>query len=159
MSNPTAQPASDASAAKPTSSGRSLGMKLKIAGFILGVVAAEWVVAYLYLPSAAPAAAPAAPAPHEGEHGEHGEHASEHADAGKSHEAGGGHGTAAPKSSGRGVQQEVDLGEFTVTAYQPVSSSTLFISFHLYGMLWTSTATSWPSGSTTTSTRSAIISS
>ena len=29
--------------------------------------------------------------------------------------------------------QEVDLGEFQVTAYQPVSSSTLFISFHLYG--------------------------
>ena len=44
-------------------------------------------------------------------------------------------GTGRPrrKSSGRGVQQEVDLGEFTVTAYQPVSSSTLFISFHLYG--------------------------
>ena len=30
-------------------------------------------------------------------------------------------------------RQEADLGEFTVTAYQPVSSSTLFISFHLYG--------------------------
>jgi hypothetical protein len=131
MSNPAAPGAPEASATKPTSSGRSLSMKLKIAGFILGVVAAEWVVAYFYLPSAAPAAAtPAAPpAGHEGDQ------AAEPADAGKSHEASN-HGSAhggGSKSAGRGVQQEVDLGEFTVTAYQPVSSSTLFISFHLYG--------------------------
>ncbi len=151
MSNPTAQPAADASAAKPAGGGRSLGTKLKIAGFILGVVTAEWVVAYLYLPSSAPAAAPAAPAAHEGEHGEH---ASEHADAGK-HESGGHGAASAAKSAPRGVQQEVDLGEFTVTAYQPVSSSTLFISFHLYGSVSTSMATSWPSGWKTTSIRSA----
>ena len=133
MSNQPAQPAPEAAAAKTASGGRGLGMKLKIAGFILGVVAIEWVVAYLYLPSAAPAATPAAPAANEGEH------EAEPADAGKSHDShghGSSHGSgheSAPKSSGHGVQTEVDLGEFTVTAYQPVSSSTLFISFHLYG--------------------------
>ena len=39
----------------------------------------------------------------------------------------------AGSTKSHGSTQEVDLGEFTVTAYQPVSSSTLFISFHLYG--------------------------
>jgi flagellar FliL protein len=32
-------------------------------------------------------------------------------------------------------QVEIDLGEYTVTAYQPVSSTTMRISFHLYGVL------------------------
>ena len=127
MSIPAAQPAPEASDTKPAPSGRALSMKLKIAGFILGVVATEWVVAYLYLPSAAPAATtPTAPSA---------AHDAEPADAGKpdessSHAAGHGGGS---KTAAHGVQQEVDLGEFTVTAYQPVSSSTLFISFHLYG--------------------------
>jgi flagellar FliL protein len=39
----------------------------------------------------------------------------------------------AGSTKSHGSMHEVDLGEFTVTAYQPVSSSTLFISFHLYG--------------------------
>jgi flagellar FliL protein len=30
-------------------------------------------------------------------------------------------------------RKEVDLGEFSVTSFQPVSSSTLSINFHLYG--------------------------
>ena len=30
-------------------------------------------------------------------------------------------------------QVEVDLGEFNVTAYQPISNTTLRIDFHLYG--------------------------
>ena len=37
-----------------------IGPKLKIAAFILGVAAVEWVVAYVYLPSVAPATPPAA---------------------------------------------------------------------------------------------------
>ncbi|HTU24072.1 MAG TPA: flagellar basal body-associated FliL family protein [Pirellulales bacterium] len=112
------------------SSGRVLGPKLKIAAFILGVAAIEWVVAYFYLPAAAPAttaqaekpAAEAAheaeaPAEHEAEHHAGAENLASHAGTTKPH----------------GSMHEVDLGEFTVTAYQPVSSSTLFISFHLYG--------------------------
>ncbi len=100
-------------------------------------MAIEWVVAYVYLPSAAPGAA--TPVPHGGDRHEHSSEA-DSADAAKQHESGdhaaGGHGAGHPegsKGSNRGMQQEADLGEFTVTAYQPVSSSTLFISFHLYG--------------------------
>lgn len=52
---------------------------------------------------------------------------------------GGGHDKAATekpaKSSSYSDQEEVDLGEFTVTGYQPVSNATLFISFHLYGTI------------------------
>lgn len=111
-----------------------IGPKLKIAAFILGVAAVEWVVAYVYLPSVAPGTPPAAekhaaeetheeeaPAEAEGDHEKHGvpEGLASHAGSTKSH----------------GSMQEVDLGEFQVTAYQPVSSSTLFISFHLYGSI------------------------
>ena len=111
-----------------------IGPKLKIAAFILGVAAVEWVVAYVYLPSVAPATPPTAEkhaseetheeeasAEDDGQHEKHGvpEALASHAGSTKSH----------------GSMQEVDLGEFQVTAYQPVSSSTLFISFHLFGSI------------------------
>jgi flagellar FliL protein len=112
------------------SSGRAVGPKLKIAAFILGVAAIEWVVAYFYLPSVAPGGSPTpekpaaeasleadTPAEPEADHHAVSEGLASHAGSTKSH----------------GSMHEVDLGEFTVTAYQPVSSSTLFISFHLYG--------------------------
>ena len=120
--------AADSSAAPNAPRTRRIGTKLKIAGFIVGVVAVEWVVAALYLPSAAPGAprtgqllgrVPGRTCPG----GNRARVARTGADT-ASH--GGG------KAVGHGTQQEVDLGEFTVTAYQPVSSSTLFISFHLY---------------------------
>lgn len=100
--------------------------KIKIAVIILVVVVVEWLVAYMYLPGtphpADPDAAAAEPAAHEESHGsDHGGH--------------GGHGKAAKETVHHGDQEEVDLGEFTVTAYQPVSNSTLFISFHLYGSI------------------------
>ena len=37
--------------------------------------------------------------------------------------------------SGLGDRLEVDLGEFSVTAYQPTSETTLRIDFHLWGMV------------------------
>jgi flagellar basal body-associated protein FliL len=129
---PTTQPAPEAGTpAPPARTGRGISTKIKIAAFIVGVVAAEWVVAYLYLPSAAPAATtPLAPAgDHETAETPAAEPAAKHEPAGH----GGGHASTAAKPTAHGVQQEADLGEFTVTAYQPVSSSTLFISFHLYG--------------------------
>jgi flagellar FliL protein len=89
-------------------------------------------VAYLYLPSAAPAATPIAATPKpeiEQEAAPAAEAPKEHEPASHSSGLSSSHGS---KSMGHGGQQEVDLGEFTVTAYQPVSSSTLFISFHLY---------------------------
>jgi hypothetical protein len=111
-------------------SGRVLGPKLKIAAFILGVAAIEWVVAYFYLPSVAPATSttadkPAAEAAHEDD-------APAEADS-DHHAVSEGLASHAGTTKSHGSTHEVDLGEFTVTAYQPVSSSTLFISFHLYG--------------------------
>ncbi len=148
MSKPsaTATPAAT-DAAKP--SGKSA--KLKIGGAILAVVLAEWIVAYMFLNNKAPAPAAA------GENAEAGAeaasdgdaHESEHASSrsashGGSHDSGHGGGHGAHGKEGKeakeavahhGDQEEVDLGEFTVTAYQPVSNSTLFISFHLYGTI------------------------
>jgi len=91
--------------------------KIKIVLFVLAVIAAECTLAYLYLPSASETAAlagaamgmrpqaEAAVAPERNE-----EHESQLAD-----------------------QVEVDLGSYTVTSFQPVSSTTLHITFHLYG--------------------------
>lgn len=102
-----------------------MSAKIKIAGIILAVVIVEWLVAYMYLPGSprpAEGEAPAAEPAHEESHGGGG-HGGGHGD----------HGKAAKETVHHGDQEEVDLGEFTVTAYQPVSNSTLFISFHLYG--------------------------
>lgn len=100
--------------------------KIKIAGIVLAVIIVEWLVAYMYLPGSSHPVDPeaAAEAAHEESHAsDHGGHGGDH----------GGHGKAAKETGHHGDQEEVDLGEFTVTAYQPVSNSTLFISFHLYG--------------------------
>jgi Flagellar basal body-associated protein FliL len=120
------------------SSGRTFGPKLKIAAFILGVAAVEWVVAYVYLPNPAPATATTSEKHSAEESHEAEEHDSHEADADKhgetsKHGMPEGLASHAGSSKTHGSMQEVDLGEFTVTAYQPVSSSTLFISFHLYG--------------------------
>jgi flagellar basal body-associated protein FliL len=128
MSKPS--PASDDGSAK---SGKSMMTKLKIGGFILAVVVVEWLVAYMYLPGAAQSGHAAddahdeSPAEHassdsHGGHGGHGGHGAAH---GKGKEGGGSH----------SEQQEVDLGEYTVTGFQPVSNTTLFVSFHLYGTI------------------------
>jgi flagellar FliL protein len=133
----TSTPSAPAEAAGATaSSGKAFGPKLKIAAFILGVAAVEWVVAYVYLPSAAPANPPT-PEKHavEEHHDEHAEEADSHeseSDTGK-HAIPDGLASHAGSTKPHGSMHEVDLGKFDVTAYQPVSSSTLFISFHLFG--------------------------
>ena len=133
-----------------------LGTKIEDRRLHPGVAAIEWVVAYFYLPSVAPATPaasekpaaesgtkPNCPAEEEASHHGVSEGLASHA------------GTAKP----HGSMQEVDLGEFTVTAYQPVSSSTLFISFHLYGSVTDSKGRNSPSGWKTTSTAFATTSS
>lgn len=132
----------------------SLVGKLKIPGVILGIVAAEWLLALLVMPSSAPAPplAPAVASAHDEippaeEADEHAESAdaapaaehghAEEASARDSHgkDTHGAHGeaaagTPAPRHSD---SDEVDLGNFTVSGFQPASNSTLFITFHLYG--------------------------
>lgn len=83
---------------------------LIVAGVVLAVTLLESAVVFLYLPSAREAAAKSAaeeklPEPEE-----------EEVDTGKE-------------------MREFDLGEFRVTAYQPMSSTTMRIDFHLFGMV------------------------
>jgi flagellar basal body-associated protein FliL len=93
--------------------------KIGIFLFVAVVIAAECGVAYLYLPSVENAAAmagaalgekpkPAAPAEPDPQKEKEAEAAEE---------------------------MEVDLGQFSVTAFQPASNNTLRIDFHLYGTL------------------------
>lgn len=111
---------SENEAPPPAASSSSLG-RIKVLAFAVLVVIAECALAFLFLPSPSDTAAMAASlqtgapsgAPHatEGEQ-EHGEHASEEAE---------------PEHL-----VEIDLGQFSVAAYQPLTNSTLRIDFHLW---------------------------
>jgi flagellar basal body-associated protein FliL len=87
--------------------------KIKILFFVALVIGTECAVVYWYLPSAAESAALAGSAVEK----------KEDAKTAIKHEA----------EKDQNSQVEVDLGEFNVTAYQPVSNTTLRIDFHLYG--------------------------
>jgi len=102
----------------PAKQGSSLLARLFVVLFLVGVVAVECLVAYLYIRSpsetaamvgVATAADPEANSP--------------------SDIAGQGAGEPLDQED----QVEVDLGEFTVTSFQPISNTTLRIDFHLYG--------------------------
>ena len=107
---PHVEPAAEIPAA-PT--GRSLLARSVVVLFVGVVIVVECLVAYLYMPSVAetagatthPAAEPKPlePEPEKAEPAEGAE------------------------------QAEVDLGEFSVTSFQPVSNTTLRIDFRLYG--------------------------
>ena len=97
--------------------GGSLLAKLKIVLFVLIVIAAECVVAYLYLPSQSEVAAMAGTTLQTDDEAdplfEPGDEVEEPEDL---------------------IEQvEVDLKSYSVTAFQPISNSTLRIDFHLWG--------------------------
>lgn len=131
----------------------SLMGKLKIPGIILGIVAVEWLMAMMVMPSSAPTP-PIAPAvanahdevtptetadehaePHEeptaaaDDHGHGKKEADDHGHGKDAH----GDAHAAKPAPRHSDSEEVDLGNFTVSGFQPASNSTLFITFHLYG--------------------------
>lgn len=140
MTKPTAAP--EAPKDEPSPKPRKLGTKLKIGGIIFAIALSEWLLAYLYFPSstqssqAADATEQAASEPEESHPEGHGSgHGGGHG-SGHGESKHGGHGaTQASHGPAIGGHQEVDLGEFTVTGYQPVSNNTLYISFHLYGTI------------------------
>jgi flagellar FliL protein len=141
MAKPTSSPTPETAASEAVTPGRSLFSRLKIVGIILGVVILEWLVAYMYLPGAVqPSKAADSEASEDAEHAgdtSHGEanKKGEHKeDKGKGKDKGHGeHGDAAQNF--HGDTEEVDLGEFSVTAFQPVSNTTLYISFRMYGTI------------------------
>ncbi len=94
--------------------------KILVGLFLMGVVLAECLIVYLFLPGEVETAALAGgSSPSE-------QNAS----------------SFPPTSEPIGLevtvpQVEVDLGEFTITSYQPISNTTLRIDFHLYGTVAT----------------------
>ena len=104
---------------QPAAGGSPLLTKLAVLVFLAAVVVGECMLVYLFLPSRAETAAMA----------------------GVKWEAGSPGGPAAVQTLSETdetiSQVEVDLGEFGVTAYQPISNTTLRIDFHLYGTVAT----------------------
>ncbi len=96
----------------------SILVTVKIAAVLLVLIVAECLVAYLYLPSAADTAAMA--------------------NAAFNGQVDGDGLMGAEEEEEELIDQvEVDLGEFSVTSFQPVSNSTLRIDFHLFGTVET----------------------
>ncbi|HVX11034.1 MAG TPA: flagellar basal body-associated FliL family protein [Pirellulales bacterium] len=132
MSATTAAPTAAPAEAAPAGQKSGWFWKVVVLGLIMAVIGAECLFAFVYVTMATDksnhtetATAPAKPAKHEGghepaaakEHGKHGEH--------------GQHGEA----SIMGEELETDMGEYSLTAFQPASSTTLLINFHLYGTI------------------------
>jgi flagellar FliL protein len=98
---------------------------VKIGAFVVVILSLECLVAFLFFPSAQTVEAKAEghyaekPDDHHAEGDDHG-HAAAHAE---SHDAHGSHAV------------EVDLEQYTVTAYQPLTNTTIRIDFHLYGVI------------------------
>ena len=106
---------SDARAASGSS---SILAKIKIVLFVVIVIAVECAAAYLYLPSTSETAAMAGAA------------------LGSGPQRDPLLGTDEEQEEAVPVDQvEVDLGEFSVSSFQPVSSTTLRIDFHLWGTI------------------------
>ena len=125
------------------SSGGSLMKIILAAGFLLMIIGAELAIAFFVFPSAEDvmAMAQAQQAAQADEHGE--EHASpaeatsHRGHGGDSHGSNGGHGSKSGHGASGGHKErlEISLGEFSVSAYQPLSNSTLRIDFELFGVV------------------------
>jgi len=89
--------------------------KMKVLLFLVGVVTIECLIAYLYLPSRSETAAMA------------------NAALGVESQSQLVQREEKPNEEELVDQLEVDLGEFSVTAFQPISNTALRIDFHLYG--------------------------
>ncbi len=95
----------------------SLPARLKVLLFVAAVIVVECLMAYLFLPNAEKSAAMASAAMEPGSQPELVDK-----------------NTVSEDDKKDMIDQiEVDLGEFSVTSYQPVSATTLRIDFHLYG--------------------------
>jgi len=103
----------------PLQRGTSLLAKLRMLLFLAGVVVVECLVAYFYLPSASETAVMADALANNGSETDSPPNLDE------------------PQDRDRKDEVEIDLGEFSVTSFKPISNSTLRIDFHLYGTVTT----------------------
>jgi flagellar basal body-associated protein FliL len=154
--------ATKAEAEQPKAAGRGSSWLLRacVLAFMLVVILGECLVAYRYLHSDSPAAstkddhkaeekhgeearAEQMPADEHGGHDKHDGHEKAKEDghdkkeeghnehgAAEDHKANGEHG-----KKGQSPQIEADLGDFSVTIFQPASNTTLRIDFHLFGAI------------------------
>jgi len=117
--------------ATPTAPKSGKLLKLIALAFVVAVIGGECLVAFFYLTSKDHGAgAHAEEHATKPAHGEQGGEPSEELDAEAyvalmEEEAGGDHGQA----------HEVDLGEFSLTVFQPSTNTTLLVDFHLYGTI------------------------
>ena len=135
---------------------------LIVAVLVLATTLAECVAAFLYLPGSAPPTVADADGLGEEEPAEHGKaedahHGAEHGKDKHKADKAGGDSKHKPNKHGDekltdgeaklmaglsrkllGDCEEMDLGEFRVTAYQPVSNTTLRLDFHIYGAVFNS---------------------
>ncbi len=107
----------EAAAEDTPSGGKSMILgKLILLTVLASIVVAECIAASFFLPTAEETAAIAGMKPSE-----------------DPEQADGVMGELAALDAEAKNQAEVDLGEFTVTAFQPISNTTMRIDFHLYG--------------------------
>ena len=111
---PTEPDATEPQESATEGSNSSLAGRLKLLLFAVGIVVVECVVAYLYIPTAS------------GDSGV----AKAQGDKAESE-----FGLAEGDKAKQEEQVEVDLGEYTVTSFQPISNTTLRIDFHLFGTI------------------------
>lgn len=111
--------------------------KAVVLGLILAVIGAECLFAFVYVTvatdkatttDAAPAAKPA----------KHDSHAAHDAHGGGGHGAKAAHGAKAghgDEGESENAEHEIDMGEYSLSAFQPTTNKTLLINFHLYGTI------------------------
>lgn len=123
-SAPSAAPAAEGAAEKQS----GWFWKLTVLGLIVAVIGAECLFAFVYVSMATDKAASAdgasssSSAPRNGDDGE------------AELEQAGGDAKLGVKGEIR-AECEADLGEYSLSAFQPASNTTLLIDFHLYGTL------------------------
>jgi flagellar basal body-associated protein FliL len=129
MSTTTQSPAAPAGFADSTGK-KSSGWfwKAVVLGLILAVIGAECLFAFVYVTVATDKATStdAAPAKHDA-HAAHG--------AAKEHGAKGEHGATGEEGETGAAEHEIDMGEFSLSAFQPTTNKTLLVNFHLYGTI------------------------
>lgn len=120
--------------------------KATVLALILAVILAECLAAFFFLGQGEPAAA--ATAPEEHGHKEKKGHGAKKSEGHGGHGGGhGGHGGHAKESSSHGGHsegghggsesdhKEVDLGEYSIMATDPTSSTMLLVDFHIFGTI------------------------
>jgi flagellar FliL protein len=128
MSTTTVTAPTPAAELAPTATKSGWFWKVVVLGLILAVIGAECLFAFVYVTMAteksthADDAAAAKPPKHEApaadgqkkEHGQAGEHG---------------------EAAAGGDEHEIDMGEYSLTAFQPAANTTMLINFHLYGTI------------------------